>query len=115
MKLFDRQSIASLREGDLGKLSVLMAAAFIDMVGGLMVFPLFPFYASKFGANGFEVSLLITAFAVMQLASAPFWGRISDKHGRKPALLAGLVASAISYVVFAYANSYWMLLACRLV
>ncbi len=111
---FSKQ-LDSLRAGDAGKLGVLMTTAFIDMVGGLMVFPLFPFYASRFGANGLEVSLLITAFAVMQLLSAPLWGRISDKYGRKPALIVGLTASAIAYVVFAYSTSYWMLLACRLV
>jgi len=105
----------TLRAGDAGKLSVLMTTAFIDMVGGLMVFPLFPFYATKFGANGLMVSLLITAFAVMQLISAPLWGKVSDRYGRKPALLAGLIASAVAYVVFAYATSYWMLLVCRLV
>jgi len=105
----------TLRAGDAGKLGILMTTAFIDMVGGLMVFPLFPFYASKFGANGFKVSMLITAFAVMQLVSAPLWGRVSDRYGRKPALIIGLTGSAISYVVFAYANSYWMLLACRLI
>jgi multidrug resistance protein len=107
--------VDGMRGGDFGKLAVLMAAAFIDMVGGLMVFPLFPFYASKFGANGLQVSLLITAFAVMQLVSAPLWGRVSDRYGRKPALLVGLIASAFSYVIFAYANSYWLLLLCRLV
>jgi multidrug resistance protein len=111
----DRFKFDTLGQGDVSKLSVLMGAAFIDMVGGLMVFPLFPFYATKFGANGFQVSMLISAFAVMQLLSAPFWGRISDKHGRKPALLAGLAASAIAYVVFAFSNSYAMLFACRLV
>ena len=115
MTLPDRFRFSSLGQGDVSKLSVLMIAAFIDMVGGLMVFPLFPFYATKFGANGFEVSLLITAFAVLQLASAPFWGRISDKYGRKPALLAGLAASGIAYVVFAFSNSYAMLLWCRIV
>jgi len=105
----------ALRAGDAGKLSVLMTTAFIDMVGGLMVFPLFPFYATRFGANGFQVSLLITGFAVMQLISAPLWGKVSDRYGRKPALLAGLIASAIAYVVFAYSTTYWMLLVCRLV
>jgi multidrug resistance protein len=105
----------SMKAGDAGKLGILMTTAFIDMVGGLMVFPLFPFYATKFGANGLQVSMLITAFAVMQLLSAPFWGRVSDRYGRKPALIAGLTGSAISYVVFAYSSSYWMLLASRLV
>jgi len=107
--------VDGMRGGDFGKLAVLMAAAFIDMVGGLMVFPLFPFYASKFGANGLEVGLLITGFNVMQLVSAPLWGKVSDRYGRKPALLAGLIASAISYIIFAFANTYWLLLLCRLV
>jgi len=107
--------VDGMRGGDFGKLAVLMAAAFIDMVGGLMVFPLFPFYASRFGANGLQVSLLITAFAVMQLVSAPLWGKVSDRYGRKPALLIGLIASAVSYVIFAFANTYWLLLVCRLV
>ncbi len=107
--------LKSLGGGDVGKLGILMTTAFIDMVGGLMVFPLFPFYASKFGANGFQVSMLISAFAAMQLLSAPFWGRVSDRYGRKPALIAGLTGSAISYVVFAYANSYALLFVCRLI
>lgn len=115
MNKFITSRFENLRAGDAGKLGILMTTAFIDMVGGLMVFPLFPFYASKFGANGFMVSMLITAFAVMQLVSAPFWGRISDRYGRKPALIAGLTGSALSYIVFAYSTSYWMLLACRLV
>ena len=115
MNKFFASRFETLRAGDAGKLGILMTTAFIDMVGGLMVFPLFPFYASKFGANGFQVSLLISAFAAMQLLSAPFWGRVSDRYGRKPALIAGLAGSAISYVVFAYATSYWMLFACRLI
>lgn len=115
MNKFIASRFENLRAGDAGKLGILMTTAFIDMVGGLMVFPLFPFYASKFGANGFQVSMLISAFAAMQLLSAPFWGRVSDRYGRKPALIAGLTGSAISYVVFAYANSYWMLFACRLI
>lgn len=115
MTLADRLKLTSLREGDVGKLGILMTTAFIDMVGGLMVFPLFPFYATRFGANGLMVSLLIVGFQVTQFASAPFWGRVSDRYGRKPALIAGLTASAISYVVFAFSNSYWMLLVCRLV
>ncbi|MDB4878282.1 MAG: major facilitator superfamily 1 [Gemmatimonadetes bacterium] len=99
----------------MGKLVVLMITAFVDMVGLLMIVPLMPFYAKAFGAGGFTVGLLFSSFAIAQLISAPMWGRFSDKYGRRPALLVGLAASAISYVVFAYSNSLWLLFLSRLV
>jgi multidrug resistance protein len=105
----------ALRSGDPGKLSVLMATAFIDMVGALMILPLLPFYAVKFGASDFMVMVLVSAFSAMQLVSAPLWGRVSDRYGRKPTLLIGLAGSAVAYVIFAYASTYWLLLVSRLV
>src|SRR3954470_16912637 len=99
----------------MGKLVVLMVTAFIDMAGLLMVIPLLPFYAKSMGAGGFIVGAMISSFSIAQLLSAPVWGRFSDKYGRRPALLVGLGASAISFVIFAYANSLWMLFAARLV
>ena len=84
-----------------GKLTVLMVTAFIDMLGMLMILPLLPFYAKELGAGGFVVGLLVSSFSVAQLLSAPMWGRFSDKHGRRPALMVGLASSAIAYVVFA--------------
>jgi MFS family permease len=99
----------------MGKLVVLMITAFIDMVGLLMIVPLLPFYAKSFGASGFMVGLLFSSFAIAQLLSAPVWGRFSDRYGRRPALLVGLAASAIAYVIFAYANALWLLFLSRLV
>jgi MFS family permease len=102
-------------ESDVGKLVVLMITAFVDMVGLLMVLPLLPFYTLELGGSGLVVGLLVSSFSVAQLASAPVWGRFSDKHGRRPALLIGLGAASIAYVVFAFSNSLWMLFASRLV
>ncbi len=99
----------------MGKLAVLMITAFVDMVGLLMIVPLLPFYAKAFGAGGFTVGLLFSSFAIAQLVSAPMWGRFSDRYGRRPALIVGLTASAISYVVFAYADSLGLLFASRLI
>lgn len=98
-----------------GKLAVLMVTAFIDMVGLLMIIPLLPFYAERLGGNGLVVGLLVSSYAVAQLISAPYWGRLSDRHGRRPALLVGLAASAIAYVIFAYASSLWILFLSRIV
>ncbi len=99
----------------MGKLVVLMITAFVDMVGLLMIIPLLPFYAKDLGANGLVVGLLFSSFSVAQLITAPVWGRFSDRYGRRPALLVGLTASAIAYVVFAYANTLWLLFLSRLV
>jgi MFS family permease len=85
------------------------------MVGVLMVIPLLPFYAKDMGGGGLWVGILVSAFSLAQLLSAPVWGRVSDRHGRRPALLIGLGAAAISYVVFAFAQNLWILLLSRLV
>jgi multidrug resistance protein len=98
-----------------GKLTVLMITAFVDMLGLAMVIPLLPFYATKLGASATIVGVLIAAFSIAQLASAPLWGRFSDRYGRRPALLAGLLISAVAYVIFAYASTLWLLLLCRIV
>jgi multidrug resistance protein len=100
---------------DVGKLAVLMVTAFVDMVGLLMVLPLLPFYATALGGSGFVVGVLVSSFAIAQLLASPFWGRFSDRYGRRPALLIGLTASAIAYVIFAYANSLWLLFFSRIV
>ena len=85
------------------KLWILMITAFIDMAGLLMVIPLLPFYAKSLGAGGLVVGTLVSSFSVAQLISAPMWGRFSDAYGRRPALLVGLGASVIAYIIFAFA------------
>jgi multidrug resistance protein len=98
-----------------GKLTVLMITAFVDMLGLAMIIPLLPFYATKLGATATIVGALIAAFSIAQLASAPLWGRFSDRYGRRPALLSGLLISAVAYLIFGYANTLLLLLISRLV
>jgi multidrug resistance protein len=100
---------------DAGKLAVLMVTAFVDMVGLLMILPLLPFYAKALGGSGLVVGVLVSSFAIAQLLASPFWGRFSDRYGRRPALLIGLTASAIAYVIFAFASSLWLLFISRIV
>jgi len=99
----------------MGKLLVLMITAFVDMVGFAMVLPLIPFYAASMGATGFIVGLLISSFSVAQLVSAPSWGKVSDHFGRRPAVIIGLLISALAYVVFGLAETLWILLLSRVV
>ena len=93
-------------KGDSRKLWILMITAFIDMVGVLMVIPLLPFYAKIAGnlaSGGLVVGILVSSFSVAQLITAPMWGRMSDAYGRRPALIVGLGASVIAYVIFGLA------------
>ncbi len=80
-----------------------------------MIVPLLPYYATEFGASALVVGLLISAFSIAQLVSAPGWGRLSDRYGLRPAILAGLAVTAAAYVLFAFAGSIPLLLVARLV
>ncbi|HEY2962084.1 MAG TPA: MFS transporter [Pyrinomonadaceae bacterium] len=108
------------------KLLTLMATAFVDMVGVLMIFPLLPFYVKKFGESGVNLlgfhvgiglitSFIVSAFTVAQLLSAPMWGRFSDRVGRRPTLLIALSASAVAYLIFGFADSLLLLFLSRVV
>jgi len=94
---------------------VLMATAFVDMMGFAIVFPLLPFYALRLGAQPWVIGLLVASFSVAQLAASPLWGRLSDRLGRRPVLLIGLGAEAVAFVVFGLANSLWLLFVSRIV
>lgn len=85
------------------------------MLGFAMIFPLLPFYALDLNISPQWIGVIIASFSLAQLMSAPLWGRVSDRFGRRPALLIGLTASAISYVVFGFANSFWLLLVSRVI
>jgi multidrug resistance protein len=97
------------------RLAVLIAVNFVDMIGFMIVLPLLPFYALKLHATPETIGHLIASFSIAQLLAAPIWGRLSDRYGRRPALLIGLSASAMAYVVFGLATSVWLLFLSRLV
>lgn len=79
-----------------------------------IVLPLLPLYADRFGASGLTVGLLVTVYSVAQFFMAPIWGRLSDRYGRRPILLLGLLGSAVAYLVFAWAGSVAALFASRI-
>jgi MFS family permease len=97
------------------KIAVLIGIAFVDMLGFAMIFPLLPFYALRLDAQEWEIGFMIASFSVFQLASAPLWGRMSDRFGRRPALIVGLTASAIAFTVFGFAMTTWMLFLSRII
>ena len=108
------------------KLFTLMATAFVDMLGLLMILPLLPFYVKSLSGSGINVlgmhfgigiimGFIVTSFTLAQLLSAPMWGRFSDRVGRRPTLLIALGASAIAYLIFGFAHSLLLLFLSRIV
>ena len=94
-------------------LVIIFLTVFIDLLGFGIIIPLLPFYAEHFGASALAVGLLSTSFSVAQFLFAPFWGRLSDRVGRRPVILIGLLGSAMSYAMFALADSLMMLFVAR--
>ena len=96
-------------------LVVIFITVFIDLLGFGIIIPLLPFYAQSFGASAFEIGLLGTSFSLMQFLFSPIWGRWSDRVGRKPIILVGLLGSCLSYVTLALATSLPTLFIARIV
>jgi len=94
--------------------AVLFMAVLVDMIGFGIVIPVLPFYATSFGASPLVVTALFAAYSAMQMIATPVWGRVSDQHGRRPLLVAGLFASAVSHLIFGLAGSLWLLFISRL-
>ena len=85
----------------------------VVMLGFGMVMPIFPFYIESMGASATELGLLVAISPLIQLVASPFWGGISDRHGRKPLLVIGLLGYGISMLFFGLATELWMLFLAR--
>ncbi len=78
-----------------------------------MILPLLPFYAQELHASPFQIGLLFSSYSLTQLLFAPLLGRLSDRVGRRPVLLASIAGSVASYLLFAFAPSYAILVLAR--
>ena len=77
-------------------LAVLFLTVLVDLIGFGIVLPLLPRYADRFAAAGWAIGALQGSFSLMQLVFMPFWGRLSDRIGRRPVLMIGLAGSVAS-------------------
>jgi DHA1 family multidrug resistance protein-like MFS transporter len=95
------------------KLAILFFTMVVVMMGFGMIIPILPFYIIEFGAGGSAMGLLMASYAVMQLIFSPIWGSISDRIGRKPVLMIGVLGFALTQLMFGFSSALWMLLASR--
>ena len=81
----------------------------LDMVGFGIMLPVLPLYAEEFGASPAVAAAVLAVFSAAQMVAAPLWGRLSDRVGRKPVLVAALVGSSLGSLVTGLAGALWVL------
>jgi MFS family permease len=107
--------LAAPPQSNRSALLIVFLVVFIDLLGFGIVLPLLPRYADTFLAvllpggkddkfGGVILGLLMSSFSAMQFIFAPLWGRVSDRIGRRPILLLGLLGSVVFYILFGYAS-----------
>ncbi len=95
-------------------LVALMGAVFVNLVGFGLVVPLLPFFAQALDASPWQITLMFSAYSLGQLFAEPFWGRLSDRIGRKPVLMITTAANAFGYAALAFAPDIWWAIGIRL-
>ncbi len=95
-------------------LIVIFLTVFLYLLGFGMIIPVLPLLSTHYGASAFQAGLLMSCYSLMQFLFSPFWGRLSDKFGRRPILMYCLLGEAISYLILASARSLEMLFVARI-
>jgi MFS family permease len=94
--------------GSAAALYTLLSVMFINMLGFGIVVPLLPFYGASFHAAPWQIGLIFSAYSMGSFFGEPFWGRLSDRIGRRPVLISTLAANCICYGLLAFAPNIWM-------
>ncbi len=96
------------------QLGALFLFSIIDTLGFGILIPLVPYMADRFGAQPELITPILGSYSLCQLLAAPWWGRLSDRHGRRPILMSSLAGACLSYVILGFARNLWWLLASRM-
>ncbi|HEY7776892.1 MAG TPA: MFS transporter, partial [Kineobactrum sp.] len=90
---------------------ILFGVILLDLIGFGIVIPILPFMSPELGADKMDIALIIVTYAACAGMSGPFWGRLSDRLGRKPVIMICLAGAVVSYGMLAMASALWMIFA----
>lgn len=96
------------------QLILIFLTVFIYLLGFGIIIPILPILSRDFGATATETGLLMSVYSLMQFIFSPFWGRLSDRYGRKPILLSCLLGETASYILFAITRDLHILFVARM-
>ncbi|MGQ9518100.1 MAG: MFS transporter, partial [Anaerolineae bacterium] len=88
-------------------LIILFCSLVIIMLGFGIVIPILPFYVERMGAGGTDLGLIMAIFATMQFIFSPLWGDVSDRIGRRPVIMIGIIGNALAQVLFGLSTQLW--------
>ena len=91
------------------------ARLFLSQLGFGIVIPILPFITPRLGGSTFDIALIIVAYGVAASLVGPFWGRLSDRIGRKPVLMICTGGAGLAYLMLAGASELWMVYLARTV
>ena len=87
------------------QLGALFLFCVIDTLGFGILVPLVPYMADRFGTAPQLITPVLGSYSLCQLIAAPLWGRLSDRHGRRPILMSSLAGACLSYVLLGFAHN----------
>jgi MFS transporter, DHA1 family, tetracycline resistance protein len=87
---------------------------FLDLLGFGIIIPVNSFYVQSLGAGPAVITCLSASYSLMQFLFAPFWGRLSDKIGRRPVILISVAASCAGHLIFGLSSTIFTIFAARL-
>src|SRR5512137_1536168 len=97
-----------------GSLFPLYLSVFVAVLGFSLVAPIFPLYAIGLGASYSLLGFIISVYGAIQLITQLPIGRLSDKRGRKPLIILGLLAFTIMPPLYIYASNAYLLIPIRI-
>jgi MFS family permease len=95
-------------------LAILFSVIIIDLIGFGIVVPILPYYAKSLDTSPAVLGLLLAVYPALQFVFSPIWGRLSDRIGRRPVMLATIAGTAGSLVWVGLADSLLGLFAGRI-
>ena len=95
------------------RLLALFVVSVIDILGFGILIPLVPYMGDRFGVPAQWITPILGTYSLFQFISAPLWGRLSDRYGRRMILMTSLGGACLSYVILGLANNVWWLIASR--
>lgn len=96
-------------------LSIIFFVMLMDVIGLSIIFPVAPFIVQRYSQDALMVTMLTVIYAAAQFFAAPWLGKLSDRVGRRPVLLASVFGSAIGYIILGVGGALWILFLSRLI
>jgi multidrug resistance protein len=96
-----------------GTLGILFSTLFLLMLSVGIIIPNIAYRAQDLDASPLAISLLFTLYSLMQFLFAPLWGHLSDRVGRRPVLMIGLLGNGLGLMFFGLSTDLPWLYAAR--